>query len=472
MTRTTGTIDDLREALTGTVILPDDPGYDEARSIWNGDIDRRPAVIARCTGPQDVATALAHARANGLEVAVRGGGHGFWGAAVPERGLMIDLGMLDSVVVDPVARRARVGGGAKLAQLDAATQEHGLALPSGTVSHTGVGGLTLGGGFGWLTPLHGLSVDNLESAEVVLADGQCVRASATEHPDLFWALRGGGGNFGVVTEFEFRLHEVGPIVHLALMFVEEDRAAHAIRTARDGFRSLPRTISPGIACISAPPEPFVPVQHHFAPGVAVIMVGFGSPEDHAEAIAPVREALGPLFEVIMPLPYVALQQMLDEGAFWGIRAYTKGLYLDALPDEAVDVIAARLPGRTSPLSELLIFPFGGAFAHVGDDDTAFGGSRSMQYVVSIEAMAPDVGPFEADRQWVRETWDDLRPAAVGPGAYVNLMTEIDDHALRATYGPVKYERLARIKAQYDPHNVFRANANIKPAEQRPEQLRP
>ena len=463
MSMTTHTVEDLRAAMAGPVVLPHDPGYDEARRIWNGDIDRRPAVIARCAGPTDVAAALAHARTNGLEVAVRGGGHGYWGAAVPERGLMIDLGLLDTVIVDPQARRARVGGGATLAQLDGATQEHGLAVPAGTVSHTGVGGLTLGGGFGWLTPLHGLSVDNLEAAEVVLADGRCVRASATEHPDLFWALRGGGGNFGVVTEFEFRLHEVGPTVHLGLMFVEQDRAAHAIRTARDGFRALPRRISPAIACICAPPAPFVPEQHHFAPGVAVIMVGFGSAEEHAAALGPVREALDPLFEAVMPIPYVALQQMLDEGAFWGVHAYSKGLYLDALPDEVVDVIAERLPGRTSPLSELLVFPFGGAYAEVADEDTAFGGSRSLKYVVAIEAMAPDAETLLRDRRWVRETWEALRPAAAGPGSYVNLMAEVDDRVLHATYGPGKYERLSRIKARYDPHNVFRANANIKPA---------
>lgn len=455
--------EELDAAMVGTVLVPGDADYDGARLIWNGAIDRYPAAVARCESPADVAEALACARARGLEVAVRGGGHGYWGAAVPERGLMIDLSPLDGVTVDPVARRARVGGGAKLAQLDAACQEHGLAVPAGTVSHTGVGGLTLGGGFGWLTRLHGLSIDNLESAEVVLADGRCVRASAEEHPDLFWALRGGGGNFGVVTEFEFRLHPVGPIVHLGLLFVEQDRAAHAIRTARDAFRSVPAGISPGIACISAPPAPFVPPQHHFAPGVAAIMIGFGTPEEHAAALAPVRDALDPLFEVVMPLPYVALQQMLDEGAFWGIRAYTKGLYLDDLPDAAVDALAERLPGRTSPLSEVLIFPFGGAFADVADADTAFGGSRSMKYVMAIEAMSPDPETYARDRQWVRDTWDALRPAAVGPGSYVNLMSEIDDRTLRATYGSEKYERLARIKARYDPGNVFSVNANIKPA---------
>jgi FAD/FMN-containing dehydrogenase len=460
---TTPDVAALRATMTGPVLQPDDDGYDEARNVWNGDIDRRPAIIARCSGPDDVAAALAHAQAAGLRVAVRGGGHGYWGAAVPEGGLMIDLSPLDAVTVDPVARRARCGGGAKLGQLDAATQEHGLAVTAGTVSHTGVGGLTLGGGFGWLTPLYGLTIDNLESAEVVLADGRCVRASATEHPDLFWALRGGGGNFGVVTEFEFRLHQVGPIVHLAMLFVEQDRAAHAIRTGRDTFRELPAGFSPAIGCISAAPAPFIPEQYHFAPCVALIVVGFGTAEEHAAAVAPIREALSPQFEVVMPLPYVALQQMLDEGTFWGVRAYSKGLYLDEISDAAVDVIADRAGRRSSPLSEMLIFPFGGAYAEVGDDDTAWGGSRDLKYAVAIEGLAADPETFAHDRQWVRDTWEALLPAAMNAGSYVNLMAEYDERVLLATYGPTKYERLAQIKAVYDPGNVFSVNANIKPA---------
>ena len=463
MTQTIGAGHDaLRATMTGPVFEPGDPGYEEARSVWNGAIDRRPAVIARCAGPDDVAAALRHARDRGLEVAVRGGGHGYWGAAVPERGLMIDLSLLDTVTVDPVARRARVGGGASLGQFDAAAQQHGLATPAGTVSHTGVGGLTLGGGFGWLTPLYGLSVDNLEACEVVLADGRCVRASAIEHPHLFWALRGGGGNFGVVTEFEFRLHEVGPMINFGLLFVEQDRAAQALRTARDLLREVPAGISPGIACICAPPAPFVPQQYRGAPGVGVIVVGFGTPEEHAAALAPLREALAPAFDVTMPMPYVALQQMLDEAAFWGVRAYTKGLYLDELPDAAIDALAQRLPDRRSPLSEVLIFPFSGAFAAVADEDTAFGGSRAMKYMVAIECLAADAETYDHDRQWVRGIWEALRPAARGSGTYVNLMAEYDEATLRDAYGQRTFERLAAVKAEYDPDNVFRANANIKP----------
>jgi FAD/FMN-containing dehydrogenase len=453
----------LRATVDGAVLLPGDEGYDEARSVWNGDIDRRPAVIARCTGPDDVAAALRYAQASGLEVAVRGGGHGYWGAAVPEGGLMIDLSPIHHVVVDPAARRVRVGGGASLGQLDAATQEHGLAVPAGTVSHTGVGGLTLGGGWGWLSRVHGFTIDNLESAEVVLADGRCVRASATGHPDLFWALRGGGGNFGVVTEFEFRCHDIGPIVQFAMLAVEQDRAADALRAAREIAAGLDRTISPAIVCAAAPPAPFVPVEHHFAPVVTMILVGFGDPGEHAAAVAAARDALQPLFEVVTPMPYVALQQMLDDGNPWGTRSYTKGLYLDVLPDAAIDALAAQLATRRPGHTEILIAPLGGALGDVPDDATAFGGSRSLQYVVAVECKADDAESFARGRRWVRDTWDVLRPAAVHDGAYVNLNAEFAGDSLRNTYGTAKFDRLRKIKAVYDPANVFRHNANIPPA---------
>jgi FAD/FMN-containing dehydrogenase len=454
----------LRATVAGAVLLPGDDGYDEARSVWNGDIDRRPAVIVRCTGPDDVAAALRYAQDVGLEVAVRGGGHGYWGAAVPEGGLMVDLSLIRHVVVDPAARHARIGGGATLGELDAATQEHGLAVPAGTVSHTGVGGLTLGGGWGWLSRVHGLTIDNLQSAQVVLADGRCVRASADERPDLFWALRGGGGNFGVVTEFEFRLHEVGPMVQFAMLFVERDRAAQALRASRDLIEGLPRTVSPAIACAAAPPAPFVPAEYHFAPTVALILVGFGPAEEHAAALASARSVLRPRFETVTAMPYVALQQMLDEGNPWGSRAYTKGLYLDELPDAALDTLAQRLPGRHSAHCEVLVFPMvGGAIADVPDDATAFGGTRSFRYVAAFESKASDERAAADGRQWVRDTWRALRPAAVHGGAYVNLNAEFEGDSLRHTYGAAKFDRLQRIKAVYDPTNVFRHNANIPPA---------
>jgi FAD/FMN-containing dehydrogenase len=454
-------VDALRATMDGQVLLPDDPDYDRSALIWNGAIDRSPAVVARCASAADVAAALRWGQESGLEIAVRGGGHNVSGAAVIDGGLTIDLSPLTAVVVDPLARRARCGGGASLAQLDAACQEHGLAVPAGTVSHTGVGGLTLGGGFGWLSPMAGLSIDNLISAEVVLVDGRVVRASAHEYPDLFWALRGGGGNFGVVTEFEFQLHPVGPLVHLGMFFFELDRAEEAIRLGRKFFADSPRNSGGAMVGVNAPPAPFVPEEAHFAPGVALVVAGFGSAAEHAALIEPLREA-GPLFEYVTPLPYVALQQMLDEGAPWGVHAYAKGLYLDELPDEAIDVIAERLRAKPSPMSQLLVFPLGGAFGDVPDDATAFGGRRSTQFAVVIDAAVPDPLMFDAERQWARSTWDAVRPFAADVGTYVNMMAEFEEDRVRASYG-AKYERLSLIKAVYDPRNVLHGNANIKPA---------
>jgi hypothetical protein len=463
MTQMISDVATLRAAMTGVVLEPGDEGYDEARAVWNGAVDHRPAAVARCTGPDDVAAALAFGRGAGLQVAARGGGHSVWGAGVPEGGLEIDLSPLDAVTVDPATRRARCGGGARLGQLDAATQEHGLAVTAGTVSHTGIGGLTLGGGFGWLTPHFGLTIDNLESAEVVLADGRCVRASTAEHPDLFWALRGGGGNFGVVTEFEFRLHPVGPIVHLGILFVEQERAAQAIRTARDGFRALPAGCTPAIACVDAPTAPFVPAAYRGGPGVGVFVVGFGTAEEHAAAIAPLREALAPAFDAAFPLPYVALQQMMDDEAAWGTHAYSKGLFLDEISDEVAELIAGRAARRAPSTSKIAIFPMIGAYREVADDDTAWGGRRDTRYTVAIEGITTDPEALAGARAWVRETWEALLPAAGGPAGYVNLMSESEDRTVRATYGAAKYERLARIKAVYDPGNVFAGNAAVKAA---------
>jgi FAD binding domain/Berberine and berberine like len=454
-------VDALRAAIDGRVVLPDDPDYDRAALIWNGAIDRSPAIVARCSSADDVAAALRWAQECRMQVAVRGGGHAVSGASVVQGGLTIDLRELSAVVVDPVAQRARCGGGATLAQLDAACQEHGLAVPAGTVSHTGVGGLTLGGGFGWLSPMAGLSIDNLISAEVVLVDGRVVRASAHAYPDLFWALRGGGGNFGVVTEFEFQLHHVGPLVHLGMFFFALDRAEVAIRLGRDLFAGMPRNAGGAMVGVNAPPAPFVPEEAHFAPGVAIVVTGFGTADEHAALLAPLRAA-GPLFEFVMPMPYIALQQVLDEGAPWGVHAYTKGLYLDGMTDAAVDVIAAAVRAKRSPMSQLLLFPLGGAYGDVPDDATAFGGSRSAKYAVVIDAIVPDPQMLDHERQWARSTWDAVRPFAAGAGSYVNMMTEYEDDRVRATYG-AKYERLSQIKAMYDPGNVLRANANIRPA---------
>jgi FAD/FMN-containing dehydrogenase len=454
----------LKDRFAGEVLLPADTGYDDARSLWNGEIDRRPAAIARCTTIEQVATAVSFAQEYNLEIAVRGGGHNYAGHGCCDGGLMIDLSGMNTVTVDPAARRARCGGGTTWAELDAATQEHGLATIGGVISHTGVGGLTLGGGIGWLSRELGLACDNLVGATVVTADGQTLHASADENPDLFWALRGGGGNFGVVCEFEFALHEIGPMVNLGLFFWTIDQTVEAMRFMRDFVDRLPAGNGVQIVGLNAPPAPFVPEQYHFAPGWVLAVVGFRSPEDHAAIIQPIRDGLAPTFEFVTPIPYTALQQMLDESAPWGILAYEKALYLDELSDAAIAVVAEYMPKKSSPMTLTPLFPMGGAYAEVPDDDTAFGGRRSAKFVFNISAAAPDQDLLDADRTWVRAFYDALLPHASGNATYVNFLAEPDDDRVRASYGPEKYDRLARIKAKYDPHNAFHLNANIKPAD--------
>ena len=455
-------LETFRGEFTGRTFAPGDTDYDTARSLWNGQIDRRPALIARCSSSAEVVAALGFARSQGLEVAVRGGGHNFAGTASCDDGLMIDLSGMREVRVDPAARRAMAGGGATWADLDGAAQAHGLAVTGGFISHTGIGGLTLGGGIGWMVRKAGLSIDNLVGAEVVTADGRVLRASAEENPDLFWAIRGGGGNFGVVTSLEYALHPVGPMVNLALLFWGLDQGTAALRLAREVVAGLPAEMGAFIAALNAPPAPFVPEPLHFAPGYALLLVGYGSPEEHAAVVDPVRARLAPLFELVTPIPYTALQQMFDEGAPWGILGYEKALYLDELSDAAIEVITEHVPRKQSPLSFVPVFCLGGAYAEVAEADTAFGGRRSARFAFNIAAVAPTPELFEADRAWVRAFWEALRPHAGGSGSYVNFMSEYDEDRVRASYGAEKYERLGRIKAKYDPENVFHLNANITP----------
>ena len=456
-------LDELRGTFTGQVITPEDSAYDTARVVWNAEIDRHPAMIARCLNATDVSAAVIFARQQGLEISVRGGAHNMSGSAVDDAGLMIDLSQLREVTVDPAGRRARVGGGALLADMDAATQAHGLATPSGLVSHTGVGGLTLGGGMGWLTRKFGMAIDNLIAAEIVVADGRILRAAEDENPELFWAIRGGGGNFGVVTSFEFQLHKVGPLIEFGLFFWGLDQGTEVLRMARDVIGTLPRDVNAVIAGLNAPPAPFVPEQHHFRPGYALLVTGFGSAEEHAAVATRIREAVPPLFELATPMPYVELQQLFDEASAWGLFGYEKSCYVEGLSDDAIAVITDQLPRKSSPQSVLLFYRLDGAYSQVGDDDTAFGGGRSPRYAIIISGLASTPELLAADRAWVRSFWDALRPYAIGIGSYINGMTEFEDDRVRASYGAAKYQRLARIKAEYDPDNVFHRNANIKPS---------
>lgn len=453
----------LRTAIAGQVFISDDPGYDQARVVWNGAIDRRPAVIVRCTNAGDVSAAIGFARQQGMEIAVRGGAHSTSGSCVVDGGLQVDLSGMRSVSIDPVARRAVVAGGAMLGDLDAAAQAHGLAVPAGVVSHTGVGGLTLGGGMGWLTRKAGLSIDNLVAAEVVTADGKVLQASERDNPDLFWAIRGGGGNFGVVTSFEFNLHPVGPMVQFGLFFWPLESTAEVLRMAEDLISTVPLDVNIIVAGINAPPAPFVPEQHRFRPGVALLITGFGSPEQHEAVVTRLRKELPPLFDLVTPMPYVQVQKLIDEANAFGVCAYDKTLYLAELSEDVIAVVTDNLPRKTSPLSPVLFYRLDGAYSEVAEENTAFGGGRSPRWVIFIVGLADSPERLGAERQWVRSFWDALQPHAMGIGSYVNGESEFAVDRVLNSYGPVKYERLARTKAIYDPDNIFHLNANIPPA---------
>jgi FAD/FMN-containing dehydrogenase len=338
-----------------------------------------------------------------------------------------------------------------------------MATPGGFISHTGVAGLTLGGGMGWMTRKAGLSCDNVLSAEVVTADGRTVTASEDENGDLFWALRGGGGNFGVVTSFEFRLHPEGPLVHLALSFWDVKHGPECFRVARDLVPGLPDQLGMFLAALNAPPAPFVPEEYRGLPGYAVLIVDHGDGSAGAWAAGEVRAATRPQFHFDTPMPYTSLQQMFDESSPWGIRGYEKAVYLDELTDPVIDVIARYFPEKASPMSFMPTFVLGGEYARHSDSETAFGGSRSTRYALNIAAVAPDADLLDADRAWARAFWADLVPHAGTVASYVNFMSEFEDDRVMAAYGKEKYERLAQIKAKYDPDNVFHLNANIRPA---------
>jgi hypothetical protein len=462
MTRTVGgPVEELRAAMAGVVFTSEDPDYDQARLLWNADADRRPAVVARCSCAADVVAALRHAEAEGLEIAVRCGAHSMSGQSGVDGGVVIDLSGMREVTVDAERKRARAGGGALISDLNAATQAHGLAVPMGIVGHTGIGGLTLGGGMGWLSRPAGLSIDNLESVEIVVADGRVLRASVDENADLFWAVRGGGGNFGVVTEFEYRLHEVGPMIQFAFLFWEVERGREALRTMREVIATLPRSCGVIVGGLSAPPAPFVPAEHRFKSGVVLMIAGFGSPEEHAQAVDRAREA-APLFDTVTPMPYTALSEMFDQANCWGQYYYDTSTRCAELTDDVIDVLVTHVPRRSSPMSVVLVYHTAEAYCEADPDATAFGGSREPQFNIFFVAVAPDAETMAIDRTWARGVRDALQPFALDAGTYVNGMTEQDEYRVRAAYG-VKYDRLAHIKAEYDPGNVFHRNINIKPA---------
>ena len=450
---------ELKQRMRGQVLLRGDSGYDEARKIWNGDIDRRPAIIVRCAGVEDVKAAVAFARARGMSLAVRAGGHSLPGHSVADGALMLDLRDMNKVTVDAAARRAVVQGGAIWSDVDAATQPHGLAVTGGHVTHTGVAGLTLGGGIGHLMRKLGLTIDNLLSAQVVTADGQVLRASATENPDLFWAIRGGGGNFGIATEFELKLAPVGPIVLGGLAFWAAEKGPELIRRYRELCAKCPDEVTTLLVYLHAPPFDFVPAEVRLKPGYAVVVAGT-SVAVAEETMKPIRAFGPPLFDVIGPMPYLMLQSMFDPALPHGTQTYFKAHYIHDLDDAVTQRIHSSTAKMPAGRSQFFMVQMGGAVSRVPEDETAFGG-RSAAFQTLFIGIWDEAAEKPGRVQWVRDSWSALEPYA--KGAYVNLSDELDESALRTTYGAAKYARLQSIKAKYDPENLFRLNQNIKPA---------
>ena len=454
------TVGELQAALRGPVIRPGDSGYDDARALWNGSHDRRPALIVRCAGAADVALAVDFARSQSLPIAVRGGGHSIAGFSGVDDGVVIDLSDMRAVTVDPVHRRVRVQGGATWADVDHETQAYGLAVTGGLVSSTGVGGFTLGGGVGWLLRRHGLASDNLVGADVVTADGCFLHASDDDNPDLFWALRGGGGNFGIVTDFEFDLHAVGPTVLAGLLFFPGDSARQVITRWRELTRSMPDELTSLVNLTTAPPVPFLPESVHGKPIVAVAVMHCGPLDVAEQAMAPLRALADPILDHVGPVPYTAMQQALDPLWAPGAQNYFTSALVDDLSDAAIDEVLDRWTHKTSPHSELHIHHAGGAMGRIPQEATAFS-HRSAGYIFNVIARSPDAAGFARHVEWAKDARTAL--AGSGPGAmYVNFTGDADPDKVRASYAPSTYARLVEAKRRYDPANLFRLNQNISP----------
>ena len=452
-------IDEFKTHFQGEVLLPDDAGYDEVRQIWNAMIDRRPALIARCTSAEDVVQAIAFGRTRNLIISVRGGGHNIAGNAVCDDGLMIDLSLMKCVQVDLATSRARVGPGCTLGEFDAVVQAHALATPLGINSTTGVAGLTLGGGFGWLSRKYGMTIDNLLSAEVVTADGQQRHASETENADLFWGLRGGGGNFGVVTQFEFQLHPVGPNVLSGLIVFPFEQAKSVITQFARFTETMPDELNVWMVTRKAPPLPFLPEGAHGKEMVALALCYVGDPEEGEKLIAPLRGFGTVLGEHIGVQPYIAWQQAFDPLLAKGARNYWKSHNFAQLSDGVIDAIieyAARLP---SPQCEIFIGTIGGQTGSIAPEAMAYS-SRDANYVMNVHGRWETAAEDERCIAWAREFFAKSQPFA-SSGAYINFLTQEETDRIAFAYGAT-WNRLIEIKSKYDPTNLFRMNQNIKP----------
>ena len=443
-------------------ITPGHPEYDAARRVWHGAIDRRPALIARARRTADVAAALRFALERDMRFAVRAGGHSLAGFSVIDDGMVIDLRGLARIAVDPDRRIARVGAGVLWGELDAATQAHGLAVTGGRISDTGVAGLTLGSGSGWLERRHGLTADSLVGATVVTATGDVVHASEHEHPDLFWALRGGGGNFGIVTEFEFRLHDVGPLVLGGPLVFDLERGAEVLRAYRAIMEAADDDLGGCAVLHRAPPAPFVPAELVGRPVVGIMVAAFGDLDRAAELVAPLR-ALGPVADAVAPMPYTVLQSLIDEGSPSGIQGQFESAFLNALSDAAIDDLLAAAARIPSPFTEVLIQPLGGAYARVEPAATALA-HRDAPWMYHALAQWTDPADTPLNR-----TWTDALVAAMAPYArratHPNHVSSDRQERVRSFYGDETYARLVAVKDRWDPGNVFCQNQNIRPSGQ-------
>lgn len=448
-------------ALGGQLVGPGDPGYDVHRQIWNGSFDRHPALIVRCADVSDVIAGVKYGRASGLPVAVRSGGHSFPGLSVADDALVIDLSLMKGVRVDPEKCTARVQAGVLLGELDRETQAFGLAVPSGIVTHTGVAGLTLGGGIGWIMRKHGLSIDQLVSVDLVTASGELTRASADENADLFWGVRGGGGNFGIVTEFEFRCVPLGPQVLAGPVFWPMEQSAEVLRFYRDWVAAAPDELMTIVIHRKAPPLPFVPQELHGKPVVMVVCCWVGDLEEGEAFLRPLREFGSPVADVCLPKPYLTHQAMFDPSFPPGRWYYFKSCDVAELSDDIIDVTVEHSLQISSPLTSFPIWQMGGAVGRVGDDETAFNG-RAAGFTYNIGASTETSAGFAEEREWVRDFWSALEPWH--QGVYVNFLGDEGAERIRQSYGAEKYHRLQALKRRYDPDNFFRINQNISPNE--------
>jgi FAD/FMN-containing dehydrogenase len=463
-------VETLTERFTGELIRPGDPAYDDVRMVWNASIDRRPTLIARPRGAADVIAAVDFARRIGVPIAVRCGGHSVAGKSVADGALLVDLSLMKGVRVDASRRTARANAGVLWGEYDLETQALGLASPGGRVTGTGLGGFTLGGGYGWLSPKYGLACDNLVSADVVTADGRLVTASESENEGLFWALRGGGGNFGVVTSYTFRVHPVGPIITGGMLIYPLEQANEVARAYRDYVADAPDELATALAFFPAPPEPFIPERLHGETVLAIPVCHCGDLADGERVVRPLKEMGSPVADLLGPMPYTAFQALLDPTAPRGCHWYNTGEHLDDLSADAIDVLVGHAPAGLDPLTMVIVFRHGGAVSRIPEDATAFG-NREAEYILHPLAAWLEPGDGERHLSWLRELVRAMEPFKTG-GVYLNFTPDEREQTVAGYgadrivdgYGVEKYARLVALKQKYDPENVFRFNHNISPVE--------